>query len=173
LAALNASLNLTAALRASLSVSLGLSSTPAVLGGLVEGVRSGTLSMDAAINALSGRDSLTGQPLGLYLSQPNGRNLFELSPTARIGLGLDTFAVDAEAYAQVNGTLGLSVNSNDPANRIYLAQLPSSLSALPGITGSADISGEVGLLLDTIFGSTNPNYRFPIVQNATLFPSIA
>ena len=172
LAALNASLNLTAALRASLSVSLGLSSTPAVLGGLVEGVRSGSLSMDAATHVLAGRDSITGQPLGFYLSQPKGRNLFELSPTARIGLGLDTFAVDAEAYAQVNGTLGLSVNSNDPANRIYLAKLPSSLSGLPGMKGTADISGELGLLVDTIFGSTNPNYRFPIVQNATLFSSI-
>ena len=169
--ALNASLNLTAGLRASLAVSLGVSSTPAVLGGLVQGVRSGSLSMDAATTALAGRDSITGQPLGLYLTQPKGRKLFELSPAARIGLGLDTFAADAEAYAQVNGALGLSVNANDPANRIYLAQLPSSLSALPGMTGSADIAGEVGLLVNTIFGSANPKYNFPIVQNATLFSS--
>lgn len=120
---------------------------------------------------MAGLDPITGQPIGLYLAQALDQPLFRLSPSINVGLGIGRFGVAASAYGQVDGLIDASFRTADRASRLYLEESLGRLADVPGLDAQASLFGEVGLRIDTIFGHSNPNYRFPIVEGLDLLTS--
>jgi hypothetical protein len=169
--AIDARLDLKAGLAAQMALSLGLTSTLPTLGAFAQGVVNGSISGEGFSTSLAGLDPITGQPIGLYLAQTSDRPLFRLSPSINVGLGIGRFGVAASAYGQVDGLIDVSFRTADSAGRLYLAESLGRLADVPGLDAQASLFGEVGLRLDSIFGRSNPNYKYPIVQGLDLLTS--